>query len=296
MTEDTEDQGDADSTDGSTEGGTGTEGTTGEMGGGQMSGMSGDGPAEGQADGQGLNGYGYGYGDGTDAGATRANGLTAAYYVPLRDVDPRVGAELLTKLGAAGIAAYVAPTPGSKGGYGDVRPPALPTDRLWVDGAQRSEAESVIAGVVSEDEVFDQLVAMFHTSSPAEAPWPATEELGTTTRTPTWTTRRSITARQAQPPIPEVEPALPEHVERYLDEHFVPEPPPPLPKLAGVTILAWSLIGLGMLMIVFHNAIPADFDQGSSFLAVCAIVGGFFTLVYRMRDNDHDDDDDGAVV
>ena len=63
-----------------------------------------------------------GYGDGS-AGATRANGLTASYYVPLRDVDPRVGDELLTKLGGAGIAAYVAPTPGRHGPYGDVTPP-----------------------------------------------------------------------------------------------------------------------------------------------------------------------------
>jgi hypothetical protein len=294
MTDDTGDeprdeQAMMDGTDGDGTGG--GEGT----GGRQMNGMSGEGPGESEGP-RDLEGYG----DSTAAGATRVNGLTAGYYVPLRDVDPRVGVELLTKLGAAGIAAYVAPTPGRKGGYGDVQPPALPTDRLWVDGAKRADAEGVIAGVTSEDEVFEQLVAMFHTSSPAEAPWPATEELGAPTRTPTWTTRRSITARQAQPPLPEVtpagEPALPEHVERYLDEHFVPEPPPPLPKLHGVTILAWALIGLGVLMVVFHNSIPADFSQGSNLLAACAIVGGFFTLVYRMRDNDHDDDGDGAVV
>src|SRR3954449_11472716 len=98
---------------------------------------------------------------GMDAGASRANGLTAAYYVPLRDVDPRIGVELLSKLGDAGIAAYVAPTPGRSTGYGDVQVPPLPTDRLWVDGAQRTRAEAVIAGTLSEDEVFDQLVAMF---------------------------------------------------------------------------------------------------------------------------------------
>ncbi|BEP15413.1 hypothetical protein acdb102_37240 [Acidothermaceae bacterium B102] len=260
-------------------------------GGGLMNGMGADGPVDGPRDLEGFT-------DGTAAGATRANGLTAAYYVPLRDVDPRVGGELLVKLGGAGIAAYVAPTPSRQGTVGAIQPQAIPTDRLWVDGAKRSEAEGIIAGVTSEDEVFDQLVAMFHTSSPVDAPWPATEELGTTTRTPTWTTRRSITARQSTP-APEVtpdEPALPEHVERYLDEHFVPAPPPPLPKLHGVTILAWALIGLGILAIAFHNAIPADFSQGSNYLAALAIVGGFFTLVYRMRDNDHDDDGDGAVV
>jgi hypothetical protein len=260
-------------------------------GGGQMS-MN-DGPVDGPADDQ----QSRFYGDGTDAGATRANGLTAAYYVPLRDVDPRVGVELLTKLGTAGIAAYVAPTPGRQGGVGDVRPPALPTDRLWVDGAQRSEAEAVIAGAISEDEVFEQLVAMFHTSAPAEAPWPATEELSAPTRTQTWTTRRSITARQSPTPgLTPDEPALPQHVENYLDEHFVPEPPPPLPRLQAITILAWALIGFGVLAIIFHDSIPVDFSQGSIYIAACAIVSGFATLVYRMRDNDNDDDGDGAVV
>lgn len=272
------------------------EGTTERTGGGTMKGMSGEGPFDGPADEQDSRLYG-GQPAGSDAGATRANGLTAAYYVPLRDVDPRLSFELLAKLGDAGIAAYVAPTPGQQGGYGDVRPPSLPTDRLWVDGAQRSEAEAVIAGTISEDEVFEQLVAMFHTSAPAEVPWPATEELSApTTRSQTWTTRRSITARQAQ--LPEVtpeEPALPSHVESYLDEHFVPEPPPPLPRLQPMTLLAWALICLGVLAIVLHNYIPVDFSQGSIYIAACAIVGGFATLVYRMRDDDRDDDD-GAVV
>jgi hypothetical protein len=268
------------------------EGTTDRAGGGTMNGMGGEGPVDGSADDQDSRFYG----DepaGNDAGATKANGLTAAYYVPLRDVDPRLGVDLLAKLGEAGIAAYVAPTPGKRGGYGDVRPPSLPTDRLWVDGAQRSEAEAVIADIVSEDEVFEALVAMFHTSSPAEVPWPATEELGApTTRSQTWTTRRSITARQAQ--IPEITPDEPTHVENYLDEHFVPEPPPPLPRLQPITLLCWALIAFGILAIVLHNYIPVDFSQGSVYIAACAILGGFATLVYRMRDDDRDDDD-GAV-
>jgi hypothetical protein len=237
---------------------------------------------------------------GAEAASTRANGLTAAYYVPLRDVDPRVGVELLGRLGQAGIAAYVAPTPGSKGGYGDVRPPSLPTDRLWVDGDRRSQAESVIAGSISEDEAFEALVAMFHESPPAEAPWPSTEELTSPVRANPWTTRRSIIARQEQEGAartPDGEPALPAHVEAFLDEHFVPEPPPPLPRLAGMTLLAVGLIVLGVLMLVFHDQIPSDFTAGSMFLAPCAIVAGFVTLVWRMRDRDDDDsDDDGAVV
>jgi hypothetical protein len=50
-----------------------------------------------------------------------------------------------------------------------------------------------------------------------------------------------------------------------------------------------------VLMIVFHDSL-GDFQQGSTLLAACGIVGGFATLVYRMRDDDRDDDGDGAVV
>jgi hypothetical protein len=74
----------------------------------------------------------------------RDNGLDAVAYVPLLDVDPRVGEHLLDVLGSAGVPAYLEPS-------ADVEPytralslPSPPTDRLWVDREQRRQAREIV--------------------------------------------------------------------------------------------------------------------------------------------------------
>ncbi len=73
----------------------------------------------------------------------RDNGLHAALFVPLADVDPRVGEHLLVVLWAAGVPAYLEPT-------ADIEPtralslPSPPTDRLWVDRDRRTEARTIV--------------------------------------------------------------------------------------------------------------------------------------------------------
>jgi hypothetical protein len=81
-----------------------------------------------------------------------------------------------------------------------------------------------------------------------------------------------------------------------LDEHFVPEPPPPLPRLRRGTRWALASILVGVVLIVgrtFSDAIPSAVAIG-----VLAIVGGFVGLVAMMgEDRPSDSDpDDGAVV
>src|SRR4051812_11091466 len=80
----------------------------------------------------------------------RDNGLDAALWSPLRDVDPRVGEPLLDVPHAAGIAASLEPS-------ADVAPyprtvylPSPPSDRLFVDRARRAEARSLVDGQVDE--------------------------------------------------------------------------------------------------------------------------------------------------
>jgi hypothetical protein len=74
----------------------------------------------------------------------RDNGLDAVAFVPLLDVDPRVGEHLLDVLGSAGVPAYLEPS-------ADVEPytralslPSPPTDRLWVDRDQRRQARMIV--------------------------------------------------------------------------------------------------------------------------------------------------------
>jgi hypothetical protein len=81
-----------------------------------------------------------------------------------------------------------------------------------------------------------------------------------------------------------------------LDEHFVPDPPPPLPRLRRGTRWALAAILVGVVLIVgraFLDSVPA-----TVFLGVLFVVGGFIGLVAMMREDrpSDSDPDDGAVV
>ncbi len=81
-----------------------------------------------------------------------------------------------------------------------------------------------------------------------------------------------------------------------LDEHFVPGPPPPLPRLRRGTRWALAAILLGVVLIVgraFWDSVP-----DAVFLGVLFVVGGFIGLVAMMREDrpSDSDPDDGAVV
>jgi hypothetical protein len=69
----------------------------------------------------------------------RDNGLDAAAFVPLLDVDPRVGEHLLDVLASAGVPAYLEPSADVEL-YTPLSLPSPLTDRLWVDRDQRRQA------------------------------------------------------------------------------------------------------------------------------------------------------------
>jgi hypothetical protein len=145
----------------------------------------------------------------------RDNGLYAAAYAVLAEVDPRVGEHLLHVLGDRGIAAYLKPT---------ATLPHLPLDRLFVDrdgltAARRlvaevvGSADSMLAGEISElseeadgdgattltvssatlsapgqtppaaresdefEAAWASIVAGFDHTAPADRPWPASEDV-----------------------------------------------------------------------------------------------------------------------
>jgi hypothetical protein len=80
-------------------------------------------------------------------------------------------------------------------------------------------------------------------------------------------------------------------------DHFVPPEPPRGPKLDWISRVAWlGLLGGPLLLIA---AAILDFGTGRiTTLAVVGFIGGFLTLVIRMKDRLPPDDtpDDGAVV
>jgi hypothetical protein len=220
----------------------------------------------------------------------RDNGLDAALWSPLRDVDPRVGEHLLDVLYDAGIAAYLEPA-------ADVAPytrtvflPSPPTDRLFVDRARSAEARTLVDAQadeharpvperarlrrdLDEDAEWARIVAAFEAEhgqttvedSPADAPLPP-------------------------PPAP----AEPDVLDRP-DEHFEPPPPPKVPLPKPSTLYSFLLVAVGLVLIWAPSVIGLSDDVGLV-LGFAAVVGGVATAVARMRDSSADDGDDGAVV
>lgn len=82
--------------------------------------------------------------------------------------------------------------------------------------------------------------------------------------------------------------------------HFVPPEPPPLPETDPATKFAWLGVLGGPLLLIFAILFQQELTWWVTTLGIGGFLGGFATLVARMRDgSDEDDWDDpgrGAVV
>lgn len=80
-------------------------------------------------------------------------------------------------------------------------------------------------------------------------------------------------------------------------DHFVPPPPPPLPEVDRTLRLAWGGVIGGPLLFVLALVFQWELSSFAQLVGVAALVGGFITLVTRMRDDDDPQDPDhGAVL
>lgn len=260
----------------------------------------------------------------------RDNGLDAQSFVPLRDVDPRVGEHLLDVLAAAGIAAYLEPTSDTDSYTRAVSLPSPPSDRLWVDRAARPDATSLIAEHadddpappprstrsgpprdLDEDATWAQIVADYHRSSESPVPpWPTNEDRDDDAddgagkddqdkdaagKERADSDRVAWADEVAEPSgrLRKRTPAVPDDPA----DHFVPPPPPPVPRLQQATLAALVCIAVGAMLLVAPGVLDLGVDV-SFVLGVFAIVGGVGMLVFRMRERPPFDEgpDDGAVV
>ncbi|OAA28278.1 hypothetical protein UG55_1006253 [Frankia sp. EI5c] len=83
------------------------------------------------------------------------------------------------------------------------------------------------------------------------------------------------------------------------DDHYIPPPAPPIPKLRPVTRWALGSIALGVAILVVPSLIGMAQARSRDVAGVLLILGGVGTLVARMGDRlptDFDGPDDGAVV
>jgi len=93
---------------------------------------------------------------------------------------------------------------------------------------------------------------------------------------------------------------LPDDPDLHDDDHdgFVPPEPPPLPEVDRVTRMAWAALIGGPTLIILAGIFGIPLEGWLALLSLGLFLGGFATLVGRMRDRPRDDDgwDDGAVL
>jgi hypothetical protein len=169
---------------------------------------------------------------------------------------------------------------------------------------------------LTDEEVFASIVAGYHvTVDPTKAPWPEAEDVPSS---------GVATAPQEQPAATDrdIEPAPRAPLRRARDEidqgslldgldtfgadlpddpdddeGYTPPPPPPLPRMSGATALGlFALVG-GLIVFFWPTLLPVA-QSTAMFVAFCAVLAGFVTLIWRLRPGDEEDDDpdNGARV
>jgi hypothetical protein len=114
----------------------------------------------------------------------RDNGLYAATYAAVADVDPRVGEHLLDVLGNRGIAAYLQPSSDQNPVTRLTTLPGRPTDRLFVDRSELDTAREFLEILANDAEGLNSIAAEADRLNPAdEADDPPTRGAPAVTRT-----------------------------------------------------------------------------------------------------------------
>lgn len=83
------------------------------------------------------------------------------------------------------------------------------------------------------------------------------------------------------------------------DAHYVPPEPPPLPEADVTTKFAWIAVLGGPLLLLAFVLFQIEMTWWAATVGIGGFLGGFATLVARMRTGEDEDDDDpgrGAVV
>jgi hypothetical protein len=152
------------------------------------------------------------------------------------------------------------------------------------------------AGGPSDDELFAQIVAGFGQEPSDPVPrWPVSEDVDESSRRPPPDTPKRRRSDEVE------DEGLPDWVEpgALEDEgHYEPPPPPALPRLRPRTVLATTMLLLGLAVLFAPFRIGLDDSIIVMLLGLVLTGGGAGLLVVWMRDAPPTDSgpDDGAVV
>lgn len=199
----------------------------------------------------------------------------------------------------------------SRAGGGEELPEdgtATPDATGGTTGSGAPPAGRPAAGSQAEqDAIFAALVAQFDDPVDLTDPeWPEIENLRAQE---TRSTDGSLDDFAPQPrprPSASVRPAAPaagprdfEVAEDPDEGHFVPPEPPPLPTPDTTAKFAWLAVLGGPALLLLDAVVWHEVAGWPAWAGVTAFLGGFVTLVARMKDRDEDEPDDpmgGAVV
>jgi hypothetical protein len=247
---------------------------------------------------------------GAAQGRGRGNGLAAPTYAPVLDCDPRLADAILARLACRGLAAYAAPSPGQVGGYLEVRLPRRPVDRLYVDAGRCAEAldllrEELPAGTDAILLGPPPRCLPPPAELPETAPQRADQGEAPADVDAAWSMIVAGFGRTAVDPH-EPPPAALAGPGPYLaslpapfaeeEPHYEPPEPAPIPAPTGPTRWGLAAVTLGVVLL-FAPLVPGLALSGTYQITgiLCLLAGGA-SLVWHMRDDREDPDDDGAVL
>ncbi|MFJ5231628.1 hypothetical protein ACIQBJ_17260 [Kitasatospora sp. NPDC088391] len=153
-----------------------------------------------------------------------------------------------------------------------------------------------------QDAIFAALVAQFDDPVDLTDPaWPEIENLRAQNERPAPPAPGPAGLGDFTPrPVPRPEDGRNYSLAEDEDEgHFVPPEPPPLPPADTTAKFAWLAVLGGPALLLFDAVVWREVSGWPAWVGFLAFLGGFGTLVSRMKDRDEDEPEDpggGAVV
>lgn len=198
----------------------------------------------------------------------------------------------------------------TEGSAPDTAEPGTPAERRPRRAPERSQAE--------QDEIFAALVAQFDDPVDLNNPnWPEIENLRAQNELKSGRKDGGAGGRGDQDDLSDLapqprprsgRPVMPaagsgprdfELAEETDEGHFVPPEPPPLPAADVTAKFAWLAVLGGPALLLVDAVVWREISGWPAWVGITAFLGGFVTLVARMKDRDEDepeDPDHGAVV